>query len=214
MYLLQKTISWWLCIYGRGTVLHVCCAESLSCIQLFVTLWNVACQAPLSMEILQERILQWVVVPSSRESSQCKDQTQVSCIAGGFFTVWATGEALHICRCSISFTEWINYSSLRILQRGTRGLGPVLVLPWDLDSFCGRFPNPSQSTLALLWEWAGLLIILWTGVVPSGTLGLPCNEVYACNGLQDSRALVVPASWCTPHHFSLFPVSVQVGILV
>ena len=36
--------------------------------------------------ILQARILEWVVVPFSRGSSQPRDQTQVSCIAGEFFT--------------------------------------------------------------------------------------------------------------------------------
>ena len=40
-----------------------------------------------SMGILQARILEWVAMPSSRGSSQPRDQTQVSCIAGGFFTV-------------------------------------------------------------------------------------------------------------------------------
>ena len=40
--------------------------------------------------ILQARILEWVTFPFSRESSQPRDQTQVSCIAGGFFTIWAT----------------------------------------------------------------------------------------------------------------------------
>ena len=39
--------------------------------------------------ILQASILEWVVIPSSRNSSQLRDQTQVSHIAGGFFTVWA-----------------------------------------------------------------------------------------------------------------------------
>ena len=34
--------------------------------------------------ILQARILEWVVFPFSRVSSQSRDQTQVSCIAGGF----------------------------------------------------------------------------------------------------------------------------------
>ena len=37
--------------------------------------------------ILQARILEWVVMPFSRGSSQPRDQTQVSCIAGGFFTI-------------------------------------------------------------------------------------------------------------------------------
>ena len=42
---------------------------------------------------LQTRILEWVAVPFSKGSSQLRDQTQVSGIAGGFFTNWATREA-------------------------------------------------------------------------------------------------------------------------
>ena len=42
--------------------------------------------------ILQTRILEWVDCPFSRGSSQPRDQTQVSHIAGGFFTSWATRE--------------------------------------------------------------------------------------------------------------------------
>ena len=65
----------------------------LSCVQLFVTPWTVAGQAPLSMGILQAKILESVAMPSSWGSSHPRDWTQVSCIAGGFFTVWATREA-------------------------------------------------------------------------------------------------------------------------
>ena len=36
--------------------------------------------------ILQARILEWVAVPFSRGSSQPRDPTQISCIAGRFFT--------------------------------------------------------------------------------------------------------------------------------
>ena len=36
--------------------------------------------------ILQARILEWVAFPFSRGSSQPRDQSQVSHIAGGFFT--------------------------------------------------------------------------------------------------------------------------------
>ena len=83
------TPSW---LAGRrsfGTVIQV----SLSHVRLFATPWTVACQAPLSMGILQTRILEWVAMPSSGGSSQPRDQTQVSLIVGGFFTVWATREA-------------------------------------------------------------------------------------------------------------------------
>ena len=43
--------------------------------------------------ILQATILEWVAFPFSRRSSQPRDQAQVSCIAGRFFTSWATRKA-------------------------------------------------------------------------------------------------------------------------
>ena len=45
------------------------------------------------MGILQERILEWVVMPSSRGSAPPRDQTQASRIVGRFFTDLATREA-------------------------------------------------------------------------------------------------------------------------
>ena len=42
--------------------------------------------------ILQARILEWVAISSSRESSQPRDRTQVSCIAGRFFTTEPLGK--------------------------------------------------------------------------------------------------------------------------
>ena len=44
--------------------------------------------------ILQVRILEWIIIPFPRGSSQLRDWTQVSCIAGRFFTVWSPREAL------------------------------------------------------------------------------------------------------------------------
>ena len=55
--------------------------------------WTVARQAPRSMWNLQARILDWVAMSSSRGSSQPRNWTGISCIAGGFFTSWATREA-------------------------------------------------------------------------------------------------------------------------
>ena len=45
-------------------------AKSLQSCQLFANLWTVAHQAPLSMGILQAKILEWVTMPASRGSSQ------------------------------------------------------------------------------------------------------------------------------------------------
>ena len=45
--------------------------------------------------ISQARIMEWVAISFSRVSSRPRDQTWVSCIAGKFFTLWATREAPH-----------------------------------------------------------------------------------------------------------------------
>ena len=46
--------------------------------------------------ILQARILEWVAISFSRGSLRPRGQAQVSRIAGGFFTTWATSEANYI----------------------------------------------------------------------------------------------------------------------
>ena len=40
--------------------------------------------------ILQARVLEWVLISFSKGSSQPRDWTWVSCMAGKFFTIWAT----------------------------------------------------------------------------------------------------------------------------
>ena len=62
------------------------CASLLSRVQLFVTLLTKEPGRLQSMGILQARILEWVAMLFSRASSQPRDRTQVSRIAGGFFT--------------------------------------------------------------------------------------------------------------------------------
>ena len=59
-------------------------------IQSYLTLCDpMDCSPPGSSvhRILQARILEWVAIPFSRGSSQPRDRTQVSCIAGRFFTI-------------------------------------------------------------------------------------------------------------------------------
>ena len=67
------------------------CAQSLSHIRLFVTLWTIARQSPLSMEFSRQE-LEWVAIPFCRGASWSKDRTWISCIAGRFFTIWAIRE--------------------------------------------------------------------------------------------------------------------------
>ena len=74
------------CIY-----MHLCMLSRFSCVRLFVTLWIVALQAPLSTV----SSVQWVAIPFFRVSFRPSVRTQVSHIAGRFFTVWTTREALN-----------------------------------------------------------------------------------------------------------------------
>ena len=63
--------------------------------------------------ILQARILEWVAFPFSRGSSQPRDRTQVSRIAGRFFTSWATREACEV--ETTAQTVSISYKQLKNL---------------------------------------------------------------------------------------------------
>ena len=53
--------------------------------------------------VLQARILQWLAMPFSRRSSWPLGRIWVSCIAGRFFTIWATKEPL--------FLVWVTLNS-------------------------------------------------------------------------------------------------------
>ena len=58
--------------------------------------------------ILQAGILEWVAIPFSRRSSRLEDQTWVSCIEGGFFTIGeAHANVAPASNVGDSFDPWI-----------------------------------------------------------------------------------------------------------
>ena len=69
--------------------------------------------------ILQARILEWGAFHFSKGSSQPRDWTQVSRIAGGFFTSWATREA-QISSSSIKIWKWIKKETISLLLSQAR----------------------------------------------------------------------------------------------
>ena len=95
----QQLISWFIglscseqCDLGLSNTLGhhfigplacwVCMLSHVSCVWLFATLWTDYSLPGSSVHgILQAKILEWVAVPSSRESSQPWDQTHVSYIS-------------------------------------------------------------------------------------------------------------------------------------
>ena len=112
--------------------------------------------------ILQARILEWVAIPLSRGSSQSRDWSQVSCIAGGFFTIWATREVPGNCSTCYWFhraflrMKWVNtYLVLRERQTQKK---PLLVpnfsyftpCSWEYYLFHKNWLTPNVR-LALCW---------------------------------------------------------------
>ena len=72
----------------------VCMLVAPSCLTLCDDPMDCSLPGSCVHGILQARILEWAAISFSRRSSKPRNWAQVFHIAGGFFTVWATREAL------------------------------------------------------------------------------------------------------------------------
>ena len=87
------------CYYKYVNLINIC-KRVYACVkvaQLYPALRDpMDCSPPGSSVhgILQARIVECVTIPFSKGSSQSRDQTQVSSIAGGRYAIWITREAL------------------------------------------------------------------------------------------------------------------------
>ena len=84
--------------------------------------------------ILQARILEWVAIPFSRESSWLRDWTCVSHIVGRFFTIWITRED-NQCKwayynCSNIWTYFVPRGFLGTFWGKFRGLRYLSLIPF------------------------------------------------------------------------------------
>ena len=131
------------------------CMLSCSVTQSCLTLCNSMDYSPLGSSVhrsFQARILEWVAIPFSRGSSWPRDQTRVSCIAGRFFTTWATGEAksttLH---CQLSSVTQLCLTHRDPMECSTPGLPVHLQLleftQTDVREVCDVI-QPSHSMLS------------------------------------------------------------------
>ena len=82
----------WAQFYGVCKAVRVCVLSCFSCFR-FCDLFSCSLPGSSVQGFLQARILEWVALPSSGEPSWPRDQTRVSCLAGGVFTIWAIKEA-------------------------------------------------------------------------------------------------------------------------
>ena len=83
--------------------------------------------------ILQERIMEWAAVSFSRESSQPRDWTWISCIAGRCFTVWATREAHYTCINLKRVKEESEKVGLKLNIQKTMIMASSPITSWQID---------------------------------------------------------------------------------
>ena len=115
-------------------------------------------------EILQVRILERVAIPFSRGFSRSRDWTQVFCIAGRFFTIWATKEAptmavpyvlSHFC-CVWLFAILWTIARLAIVASKKKKSGGL----WDclIAAHCSHCSHCSLFSFPLEWASVGTTI--------------------------------------------------------
>ena len=100
--------------------------------------------------ILRARILEWVAIPFSKGSSWPRDWTQVSCIAGRFFTIQTTREALlllllllsRFSRVQLCATPWT------AAHQASPSLGFSRQKHWS------GLPFPSPMHESEKWKWS------------------------------------------------------------
>ena len=104
--------------------------------------------------ILQARTLEWAAFPFSRGSSQPRDGTQVSRIAGGLFTSWAMWEAAV---GSLSLLQWIflTQESIQGLRHCRQILYKLSYIPTKRQTCPADENRYISCACSILWRWRG-----------------------------------------------------------
>ena len=134
-----------------------------------MTPWTVACQAPLSLEFSRQEY--WSGLPF-RGSSWPRDQSQVSCIAGRFFTVWAIREA-----------------PVRTIAKGTLNIKWSQLLLYGL---AGKAWKECFIVPPIYWHSKFLVL---TGSHNSSNVRMPCGAQAENKRLHCFQEMAVRLTW-------------------
>ena len=121
--------------------------------------------------ILQARILEWVAVPFSRGSSQPRDQTQVSHIAGIFFTSWA------------NFVVSILYVTLTTKVHIVKAVFFPVVM-YRYESWTIKKAGHQRIDAFKLQCWRRLLRVPWKARRSNQSILKEINPEYSLEGLM------------------------------
>ena len=102
--------------------------------------------------VSQAIIIEWVAISFSRGSFQLRDQTQVSCTASIFFTIWFTREVHDLTlemvwwfSCWVVFNS-INHMDYSPLGSSVNGIFQTRIPEWVSISFSRGSPRPRNRT--------------------------------------------------------------------
>ena len=114
---------------------------------------------PSVHEILQARILEWVAISFSRESSQPRDRTQVSRIAGRHFNLWATREAHNTAKAILSSS---------IVMKTNYWTGDLIII-WD---------NQTEFKIVKIIEPMLIIKMMPHNLTSIITLAIKLNQIH------------------------------------
>ena len=164
----------------KFNIIHACIISYFSCVRLFVTLWTIAYQAPLSMGIMQARILEWVDIPSSKER-------YISVYMMQRHHMWSSyGTCRHVCVCEESSDKWRNKTSKKESKNG------ILVsqrkkITGELAVWSGQSEDSSLLNKVLLYLW----VLMGTA---KESLCL-VEEEYTKGGMQGQQKVTNSYTW-------------------
>ena len=190
------------CVY---TYIYICSAGLVT--KLCPTLYDLMNYTPPGFSahgILQARILKWVALSFSRGSSQPRNQTRVSCMAGKFFSSLATREVPAIREMQIKITMRYHLTLVRmaIIKKSTdnkcwKGCGEKGIIQhywWECRSVQPLWRTGGRFLKKLQIELPYDLAISLLGTYPEENRGLKgsmhpnvhCSSVYKSQDMGTS----------------------------
>ena len=168
--------------------LYVYVCLSLNHVWLFVTLWAVAHQVPLSMEFSRQEYWSELPFPSPGD---LLDWTWVSCLAGRFFTIWATRKAFvciyHIVMTNLdSILKSRHYFANKGLSSQSCGFSSSYVWMWEWTI---KKAECQRIDAFELWCWRGFLRVPWTARRSNQSILKELNPEYSLEGLMQKLKL-------------------------
>ena len=168
--------------------------------------------------ISQARTPEWVAIPFSRGSSPPRNQTQVSCIAGRFCTVWASREAWCVCVPFLKHTQTQTQTPLQdnllrllslaeshqvCLPSGLEGVshcaGKMKMSPWEGSKVEAKLTSTQTSvrkyllsTVSVQFSGSAVSDSSWPHGLQDARLPCPSPTPGACSNSCPS------SQWCHP----------------